>query len=89
MIRVLGSTVPYSSPACSAAGALYRRLVGAAPALALDLAETADVRLIKAVRTHALCSPMHQQLQRTAVREPAAQRSYAPRHPAMVCPTQR
>ncbi len=50
MIRVLGSTVPYSSPACSAAGALYRRLVGAAPALALDLAETAYVRLIIPLR---------------------------------------
>ena len=45
-------------------------------------------RLIRAVPTHALCSPMHQQLRRETRRGIAAQRPHAPRHPAMARPTQ-
>ena len=45
-------------------------------------------RLIRALHTHALCSPMHQRLRRETRREPAAQRPHAPRHPAMACRTQ-
>ena len=45
-------------------------------------------RLISALHTHALRSPMHKQLQRVTRREPAAQRPHAPRHPAMACPMQ-
>jgi hypothetical protein len=45
--------------------------------------------LISALRTHALCSPMHQRLRREPHREPAGHQPHAPRHPAMACPTRR
>ncbi len=57
------------------------------PLLELDLAETADVRLIRALRTHALCSPTPHRPRL----EPAANRlhrPHAPRHRAMACPMQ-
>ncbi len=52
------------------------------------LGETAEDGLIRALRTHAVCSTRHHQLRREARREVAAQRPHAPRHPAVACPVQ-